>query len=106
MIKKYISKYTGPQIDEAVHAIVENDITMDDLSPELIQTIKDWGGGEVSLTLAAFDELPEVGEENRLYFATDRKAIYIWDTTKNQYIPLIEDSKDYQEINGGGASSW
>ncbi len=106
MIKKYISKYTGPQIDEAVHAIVENDITVDDLSPDLIETIKNWGGGEVSLTLAAFSEFPAIGEENRLYFATDKNTIYTWDTAKNQYIPFIGESKDYNEINGGGATSW
>lgn len=40
MAVKYISKYTGAQIDEAVKAIIENDIQVDDLSPALIETIK------------------------------------------------------------------
>lgn len=40
MIKKYISKFTGTQIDEAVHAIVENDVQLEDLSEDLINTIK------------------------------------------------------------------
>lgn len=35
MIKKYFSKYTGQQIDEAVQALIENNIVWDDLSQEL-----------------------------------------------------------------------
>jgi hypothetical protein len=40
MIKKYYSNYTGKQIDEAVKAIVENEIKLEDLSQELIAEIK------------------------------------------------------------------
>lgn len=40
MIKKYYSNYTGKEIDEAVRAIVDNNITVEDLSPELVDTIK------------------------------------------------------------------
>lgn len=40
MIKKYYSSYTGKQIDEAVKAIVENEIKLEDLSQELIAEIK------------------------------------------------------------------
>jgi hypothetical protein len=40
MIKKYYSSYTGKQIDEAVRAIVENGVQLEDFSPELIETIK------------------------------------------------------------------
>ena len=40
MAVKYVSKYTGAQIDKAVKAIIENDIQVNDLSPALIETIK------------------------------------------------------------------
>ena len=39
MIKRYFSKYTGQQIDEAIGAIIENNIQESDLSSELIATI-------------------------------------------------------------------
>lgn len=39
MIKKYYSKYTGSQIDEAVKTIIENNIVLEDLSPELVQKL-------------------------------------------------------------------
>ena len=42
MIKRYYSSYTGKQIDEAVRAIVENQVTLEDLSPELVAEIKSW----------------------------------------------------------------
>ena len=40
MIKRYYSNYTGTQIDEAVKTIVENQIGLEDLSPELVAEIK------------------------------------------------------------------
>lgn len=42
MIKRYFSKYTGQQIDEAVRALIENDIQESDLSESLINAIKQW----------------------------------------------------------------
>lgn len=39
MSKRYYSKYTGQQIDEAIGAIIENNIQESDLSPELVATI-------------------------------------------------------------------
>lgn len=39
-MRKYYSNYTGKQIDEAVGAIIENQISLEDLSPELVATIK------------------------------------------------------------------
>ena len=42
MIKRYVSKYTGQQIDEAVKAIqnASYQIGLEDLTPELISEIK------------------------------------------------------------------
>lgn len=40
MASKYISKYTGSQIDEAIQAIVENNIQLEDFSPDLVNTIQ------------------------------------------------------------------
>lgn len=54
MIKRYYSNYTGQQIDEAVKAIVENQIGLEDLSPELQAEIKSWittGDSSVSETI-------------------------------------------------------
>ena len=40
MIKRYFSKYTGQQIDEAIGALIENNIQLSDLSESLITEIK------------------------------------------------------------------
>lgn len=40
MAIKYISKYTGKQIDEAIAAIIENNIRFEDFSPELQELLK------------------------------------------------------------------
>ena len=42
MIRRYFSKYTGEQIDEAIGAIIENNIRLGDLSPELVEDIRQW----------------------------------------------------------------
>lgn len=39
MIKKYYSKYTGKQIDEAVAALIENNVKIEDLNEEVIELI-------------------------------------------------------------------
>lgn len=42
MIKRYVSKYTGQQIDEAIKAIHDANyqVGLEDLTPELISEIK------------------------------------------------------------------
>ena len=56
MIKRYYSSYTGKQIDEAVRAIVENQVTLEDLSPELVAEIKSWisGGSYENIILLGY----------------------------------------------------
>lgn len=44
MIKKYYSKYTGQQIDEAVAALIENNVRVEDLSQEVLDLIGTTGG--------------------------------------------------------------
>ena len=39
MIKKYFSKYTGQQIDEAVAALIENNVRIEDLNQEVVDLI-------------------------------------------------------------------
>jgi hypothetical protein len=39
MIKKYYSKYTGKQIDEAVAALIENNVKIEDLNEEVVDLI-------------------------------------------------------------------
>lgn len=39
MIKKYYSKYTGKQIDEAVAALIENNVKIEDLNQEVVELI-------------------------------------------------------------------
>lgn len=39
MIKKYYSKYTGKQIDEAVAALIENNVRIEDLNEEVVELI-------------------------------------------------------------------
>lgn len=39
MIKKYFSKYTGQQIDEAVSALIENNVRIEDLNQEVVDLI-------------------------------------------------------------------
>ena len=80
MIKRYYSSYTGKQIDEAVRAIVENQVTLEDLSPELVAEIKSWisGGSYEDIILLGYfynDKFYEdnshttelVQKENKLY---------------------------------------
>jgi hypothetical protein len=46
MIKKYYSKYTGKQIDEAVSALIENNVRIEDLNQEVLDLIEK-GGVEI-----------------------------------------------------------
>lgn len=45
---------------------------------------------------------PVVGEANKLYVATDEKAIYLWDL---KYV-LITSTENYEYIDGGSAADW
>ena len=58
MIKKYYSKYTGKQIDEAVAALIENNIKIEDLNEEVVELINSKANEE---DLAALKE--EVNNE-------------------------------------------
>lgn len=87
MIKRYYSSYTGKQIDEAVKTIVENQIGLEDLSPELVAEIKSWvatgeGGEEVrELVFKSRGDFPTPGNPLMLYVATDEDSVYYWSTT-------------------------
>ena len=96
MIKKYYSNYTGQQIDEAVRAIVDNNIKEEDLSPELIQTIKVWVS-EAGIDFLPFADFPEPGIEHRLYVATDKQSIYCW--YEGQYVLLAGNSVPYYIVS-------
>ena len=89
MIKRYYSSYTGKQIDEAVRAIVENQVTLADLSPELVAEIKSWvsGGSCEDIILLGYfynDKFYEdnsyttelAQKENKLYIDIDTNKIY------------------------------
>lgn len=92
-MRKYYSNYTGKQIDEAVSAIIENQISLNDLSPELVATIKGWiaeaGAGEGGVSELVFktrQEFPSVGDASVLYIATDENQIYFWSNTGYQVL--------------------
>ena len=89
MIKSYYSSYTGKQIDEAVRAIVENQVTLEDLSPELVAEIKSWipGGGYDDFILLGYfynnkfyednsHTIELAQKENKLYIDIDTNKIY------------------------------
>lgn len=108
MIKRYYSKYTGTQIDEAVKAIIENGIKLEDFSPELIAEIKKWiaesggSGGARELVFNNHYEFPSVGDSNMLYIATDENVIYYWN--KTNYVAIANtELPNITLINGGGA---
>lgn len=107
MIKRYYSSYTGKQIDEAVKTIVENQIGLEDLSPELVAEIKRWiatGEGIEGISELNFKnhfEFPSVGNASMLYIATDEDMIYYWSSTQVCYKPLKSPAPDL--INCGGA---
>ena len=107
MIKRYYSSYTGKQIDEAVKTIVENQISLEDLSPELIAEIKRWiaeGEGIEGVRELEFKnhyEFPSMGDSNTLYIAVDEEMMYLWSTTYNCYRVVKSPAPDL--INGGGA---
>ena len=79
MIKRYVSKYTGQQIDEAVKAIqnASYQVGLEDLTPELISEIKKWiaegsggtSGEKTELKFKNHNEFPNIGTEGLLYIA-------------------------------------
>ena len=85
MIKRYFSKYTGQQIDEAIGAIIENNIRLEDLSPDLIQTIKGWVSG-----LDALDGYVSIGEDQKI---TGQKTF-----AKRPLLELDGLPKEYQAV--------
>lgn len=99
MIKRYYSSYTGKQIDEAVKTIVENQIGLEDLSPELVAEIKSWvatGEGGEGIRELEFDsrsKFPELGNPLALYIATDEDRIYYW-SSEGKYKPLTSPTPD------------
>lgn len=99
MIKRYYSSYTGKQIDEAVKTIVENQIGLEDLSPELVAEIKSWvatGEGGEGIRELEFDsrsKFPELGNPLALYIATDQDRIYYW-SNKGEYKALTSPTPD------------
>lgn len=107
MIKRYYSSYTGKQIDEAVKTIVENQIGLEDLSPELIAEIKRWiatGEGIEGINELEFKthfEFPLIGSPSMLYIATDEDIIYYWSNRDGAYRAIKSPTPDL--INGGGA---
>lgn len=76
MIKRYFSKYTGQQIDEAIGAIIENNIQESDLSSELIATINSWIKENGAVFFSTEDGLPETGDEKVLYIDKAKHKIY------------------------------
>ena len=109
MIKRYYSNYTGKQIDEAVKAIVENQVSLEDLSSELIAEIKRWikeaidEGGTKELVFANHYEFPNIGQANILYIATDESKVYFWSPDKLVYKLLVGDYDNVEFIICGGA---
>ena len=60
MAIKYISKYTGKQIDEAIAAIIENNIQFADFSPELQDLLETWvTQGDAKQLIFTFDSEEE-----------------------------------------------
>ena len=99
MIKRYYSNYTGKQIDEAVKTIVENQIGIEDLSPELVAEIKSWiatgegGEGVRELEFTSRTEFPPMGNPQVLYIATDEDTIYYW-SKEGRYKVLASPTPD------------
>ena len=99
MIKRYYSSYTGKQIDEAVKTIVENQIGIEDFSPELIAEIKSWiatgegGEGIRELEFKSRNEFPPMGNPQVLYIATNEDTIYYW-SQEGRYKVLLSPTSD------------
>ena len=102
MIKRYYSNYTGKQIDEAVKTIVENQIGLEDLSPELVAEIKSWvatgegGEGIRELEFKTRNDFPKVGNPLALYIATDEDKIYYY--SKNGQYKVLTSSTPNEVI--------
>ena len=87
MIKKYFSKYTGQQIDEAVSALIENNVRIEDLNQEVIDLIKK-GGVEIvdipesiieklnGVSLTSNTPIPLTDEEFEIFNSNYETRIY------------------------------
>ncbi len=77
---KYQSNYTGKEIDYALQKLLDGSISIEDLSPELVETIQSWiGNGIVAskeLIFGSHLEFPVVGEPDKLYIATNEPNLY------------------------------
>ena len=114
MIKRYVSKYTGQQIDEAIKAIQDANyqVGLEDLTPELIAEIKKWiaegsggtSGEKTELQFKNRNEFPNIGTEGLLYIAVDEGISYYWFGMKYNAIKIKVDELDIRLINGGGAT--
>lgn len=63
MIKRYFSKYTGQQIDEAIGALIENNIQLSDLSESLVAEIKNWDTTAINSALVNYVTITKLTEE-------------------------------------------
>ena len=114
MIKRYVSKYTGQQIDEAVKAIqnASYQVGLEDLTPELISEITKWiaegsggtSGEKTELKFKNHNEFPNIGTEGLLYIALDEGISYYWYNMKYNAIKVKVDELNIQLIHGGGAT--
>lgn len=61
--------------------------------------------GEDEVEFATKENFPKVGEENKLYVASDESTIYIYSKASSSYIPLSgATTEDIKVINGGTAA--
>lgn len=110
MASKYISKYTGSQIDEAIQAIIENNIQLEDFSPDLVNTIQAWiNNNTAKVIISSFADFPQPGDKSTLYLALDKQILYIWDDSSATYKEFMKNGGGSQltftELNGGDANS-
>lgn len=109
MASKYISKYTGSQIDEAIQTIVENNIQLEDFSPDLVNTIQSWvKTNAAKVIISSFEDFPQPGDKSTLYLALDKQILYIWDDSSATYKEFIQNGGSqptFTELNGGDANS-
>ena len=68
MIKRYFSKYTGQQIDEAIGALIENNIQLSDLSESLVTEIKNWDTTAINSALVDYITATKLTEELGNYY--------------------------------------
>ena len=60
--------------------------------------------GNKSILFANFNDFPETGENNKVYFAVDEKILYYWD--ENEYKPVKATLIDDTILYSGDASEY